>query len=200
VHTDSVATGIGETYPRNSAEAEMLHGHFAEALLGREPRDIERIWADLYNALDFQVAGGTEIRALSIDLALWDLLGNSLNAPVWRLIGGRANPRIRLYNTCFPHKYDFNKEPEKIMRELLDKHNIRAIKIWPFDGAAHETNRQYITPAQIEQALKPVRILRDTFGMNIEILMEFHSQWNLTAAIRIAKALEPFQPMWLEDS
>ena len=51
---------------------------------------------------DFQFAGGAEIRALSaIDLALWDLLGKHLNVPVYRLIGGKANPRVRLYNTCF---------------------------------------------------------------------------------------------------
>jgi galactonate dehydratase len=50
------------------------------------------------------------MRALSaIDLALWDLLGKSLGAPVYRLIGGKANPRARLYNTCFPYKYDFNR-------------------------------------------------------------------------------------------
>ena len=50
-----------------------------------------------------------------------------------------------------------------------------------------------------KQALFPVRKLRDTFGSAIEILIEFHSNWNLTSAIRIAKALEPYKPMWLED-
>lgn len=200
IHTDAGVSGIGETYPRNSAEADILHNHFARALLGKDPRDIERIWADVYHTLDYQIAGGAEIRALSaIDLALWDLLGNSLNAPVWRLIGGKANPRVRLYNTCFPHKYDFLKEPDKIMRELVDKYNIRAIKIWPFDGAARASRRQYITQPQIEAALKPVKMLRDAFGMEIEILIEFHSNWNLTSAVRIAQALEPYKPMWLED-
>lgn len=83
--------------------------------MGRDPRDIDRIWSDLYQAFDYQVIGGTEMRVLSpIDLALWELLGKSLGVPVYRLIGGKSNPRIRLYNTCFPLRYDFNKEPEKI--------------------------------------------------------------------------------------
>jgi L-alanine-DL-glutamate epimerase-like enolase superfamily enzyme len=169
-------------------------------LLGKDPRDIERLWHDIYHAIDFQIAGGTEIRCLSaIDLALWDLLGNSLNAPVWRLIGGRANPRVRLYNTCFPHKYDFLKEPDRIMQELIDGYSIRAIKIWPFDGAARQTKGQFITKEQIDAALAPVRILRDKFGESIEILVEFHSFWSVTAAARIARALEPYKPMWLED-
>ena len=200
VHTDTGHAGLGETYPRNEAEAAVIHSGAARMLLGRDPRDIERIWSDLYNAFDFQVTGGAEMRVLSaVDLALWDLLGNSLNAPVYRLIGGRANPRVRVYNTCFPHKYDFNKEPEKIMRELIDGYGIRAIKVWPFDRAASRNRRQYVTPQDIDEGLAPVRKLRDAFGDSIEILIEFHSFWNLTSAIRIAKALEPLKPMWLED-
>jgi L-alanine-DL-glutamate epimerase-like enolase superfamily enzyme len=199
ISTDAGLFGIGETYPRNTNEAAAVHG-VANTLIGRDPRDIERIWADLYRAFDFQVAGGAEIRALSaIDLALWDLLGKSLNAPVYRLIGGKANPRVRLYNTCFPYKYDFNREPEKIMSELIETRGIRGIKIWPFDGAARASANQFITPQAIEHALIPVKKLRDQFGSTIEIAIEFHAQWNLTSAIRIARALEPYSPMWLED-
>ena len=199
IDTDAGLSGIGETYPRNPAEAAVVHS-IAPSLIGRDPRDIERIWADLYRAFDFQVTGGAEIRALSaVDLALWDLLGNSLRSPVYRLIGGQANPRVRLYNTCFPYKYDFNREPEKIMHELIETRGIHAIKIWPFDGAARKNQNEYITPEDIDQALQPVKKLRDTFGDSIEIAIEFHAQWNLTSAIRIAHALEPYRPMWLED-
>ncbi len=199
IDTDGGVSGIGETYPRNAVEAAMVHS-VAPTLVGRDARDIERIWADLYRSFDYQVTGGTEMRVLSaIDLALWDLLGNRLNAPVYRLIGGKANPRVRLYNTCFPYKYDFNREPEKIMRELIDTRGIRAIKIWPFDGAARQNQHQYITQRDIDQALEPVKKLRDAFGLEIEIAIEFHSNWNLTSAIRIARALEPYRPMWLED-
>ena len=199
IDTDSGVSGIGETYPRNPAEAAAIHGS-ARSLLGRDPRDIERIWADLYRAFDFQITGGAEIRALSaIDLALWDLLGKHLDAPVYRLIGGKSNPHVRLYNTCFPYKYDFNREPEKIMRELIETRGIKAIKIWPFDGAAARNRNQYITAQDIDAALAPVKKLRDTFGAEIEIAIEFHGQWNVTSAIRIAHALEPYHPMWLED-
>lgn len=199
IETDAGVSGIGETYPRGANEAAAVH-NVANRLIGSDPRDIERIWADLYHAFDYQVAGGAEMRALSaIDLALWDLLGRSLNAPVYRLLGGRSNARVRLYNTCFPYKYDFLKEPEKIMRELIETRGIRAIKVWPFDGAARRSARQYITQEQIDEALKPVRVLRDAFGNSIEIAVEFHSNWNLPSAIRIARALEPYKPMWLED-
>src|ERR1039457_1550108 len=79
VHTDTGLVGIGETYPRNETEASMVHSTIAGMLIGRDPRDINRIWADFYRSFDFQVTGGTEMRAISaIDLALWDLLGKSL--------------------------------------------------------------------------------------------------------------------------
>jgi galactonate dehydratase len=199
IHTDGGIFGVGETYPRNTNEAAAIHG-VASTLIGKDARDIERLWADLYHSFDYQVAGGAELRALSaIDLALWDILGKSLNAPVYRLIGGKANPRVRLYNTCFPYKYDFNREPGKIMRELIDTRGIRAIKVWPFDAAANRSRRQFITEQDIQQALTPIKKLREEFGQDIEIAVEFHSNWNLPSAIRIAKALEPYRPMWLED-
>ncbi|CCH52927.1 mandelate racemase/muconate lactonizing protein [Fibrisoma limi BUZ 3] len=200
VHTDTGLVGLGETYPRNAIEAEAIHSYIAPMLLGRDPRDIESIWRQLYQRADYEIAGGAETRAISaVDLALWDLLGKSLNTPVYRLIGGLSNPQVRLYNTCFPYKYDFNKEPEKIMREVLDKHGVKAIKIWPFDRAALHNRGQYVTQADLDEALMPVRKLRDAFGDSIDILIEFHGHWNVPAAIRIAKALEPYKPMWLED-
>ncbi|MDZ4799427.1 MAG: mandelate racemase/muconate lactonizing enzyme family protein [Bryobacteraceae bacterium] len=199
IRTDAGIEGIGETYPRNETEAAAIHAA-GRALLGRDPRDVERIWADLYRTFDYSITGGAEMRAISaLDLALWDLAGKALDAPVWSLLGGRSNPRVRLYNTCFPHKYDFNKEPDKIMQEVLDGYGISAIKVWPFDGAAHRNKYSFVTDADIEEALRPVRILRDKFGNKIEIAIECHSNWNLSSAIRIARALEPLRPMWLED-
>ena len=56
IHTDAGISGIGETYPRNTNEAAAIHG-VANSLIGRDPRDIERIWADLYRSFDYQVAG-----------------------------------------------------------------------------------------------------------------------------------------------
>jgi L-alanine-DL-glutamate epimerase-like enolase superfamily enzyme len=200
LHTDTGLVGLGETYPRNPTEAALVHTDAAKRLLGRDPRDVERIWNDLFRAFDYQISGGTEMRVLSaIDLSLWDLLGQSLGTPVWRLLGGRSNPRVPVYNTCFPLRYDFNVEPEKIMREVKDRYGITGIKIWPFDAAAHRAKHQHLSPDELEKAMVPIKRLRDAFGDGIEIMLEFHSNWSLPAALRIAKAVEPFRPMWLED-
>ncbi len=190
--------GTGETYSRNTVEAEVVHSTAAGYLLGRDPRDIERIWADLYHRFDYQIAGGAEMRVLSaIDLALWDLLGHSLETPVYRLLGGKANPKVRVYNTC--HGQDFHRDAVGIMRGLIDRYGVTAIKIWPFDLAARRNKGQFLTPSDMEEGLAPVKKLRDAFGGGIDILMEFHSHWDLPTAMQIAAALEPYRPMWLED-
>ena len=200
VRTDNGLIGLGETYPRNPTEAALVHTDVARRLLGKDPRDIERTWADLFRAFDYQISGGTEMRVLSaIDLALWDLLGQALGVPVYRLLGGRSNARVPVYNTCFPLRYDFNVEPERIMGEVRDRYGITGIKIWPFDGAARRSRNQHITTDEVDRALVPFKRLRDAFGDDIEIMLELHSNWSLPSALRIARAVEPYRPMWLED-
>ena len=70
------------------------------AVLGSDPRDIERIWYAIYDRTAFNVIGGAEMRILSaINIAQWDILGKSLGAPVYRLLGGKVRDKIRVYNT-----------------------------------------------------------------------------------------------------
>jgi galactonate dehydratase len=85
------------------------------------------------------------------------------------------------------------------MREVKERYGITGIKIWPFDGAAHRSRHQHITTDEVDRALVPFRRLRDAFGDSIEIMLELHSNWNLPSALRIARAVEPYKPMWLED-
>ena len=73
------------------------------------------------------------------------------------------------------------------------------MKIWPFDQFGPETGGQRISADQIERGLRPWRQIRDAVGNRIEIALEMHSVWNLPSAIRIAKAVEPYDPMWFED-
>ena len=76
------------------------------------------------------------MRAISaIDIALWDLLGKLTAQPVYQLLGGTSRDRIRTYNTCYDHVYDFNREAGKLAQDLLSM-GIQAMKIWPFDQTA----------------------------------------------------------------
>ncbi|HYI92511.1 MAG TPA: mandelate racemase/muconate lactonizing enzyme family protein, partial [Bryobacteraceae bacterium] len=98
---------------------------------------------------------------------------------------------------CYDH-LDFLTEPVKLARSLLDQ-NIHAMKIWPFDPIARENHGQYITRQQIRTAIDPLRQIKEEFGDDMDVAMEFHGFWNLHSAIQIAQACEEYSPMWLEE-
>lgn len=199
IHTDEGIVGLGETFPYAEAESAVIRHSLAPVLLGRNPLEIDRLWADMFLAISYSGWAGAEMRAISaIDIALWDLAGKAANAPIYQLLGGPSRSSIRIYNTCYD-RIDFHKDPVRLAKELLDS-GIRAMKIWPFDPIAKETRGQYITPDQIYQGAEPLRLIHEEFGGRMQVAMEFHGYWNLPCAIQIAKALEPYAPMWLEES
>jgi len=198
IHTDEGLIGLGESYPNAEAEAAIVHSRLAPVLLGRDASAIDRLWADMFLNISYSGWGGAEIRALSaVDIALWDLLGKATGQPIYKLLGGASRQSIRIYNTCYDH-LDFNREPARLARELLAS-NIKAMKIWPFDGIAKQNGGNYISAEQIRQGAEPLRLIREECGDSIDVAIEFHGFWNLPSAIKIAAALEPYKPMWLEE-
>jgi L-alanine-DL-glutamate epimerase-like enolase superfamily enzyme len=171
-----------------------------------------------------QSSTGAEYRAASaIDIALWDIFGKVCDQPVHQMLGGLCWDRIRIYNTCAGYRYvrtgnikpvsnwnlgevegayedldGFMNRAGELAEDLLES-GITAMKIWPFDPAAQETRGQYITVEQMKKAIEPFEKIRKAVGDRMEIMVEFHSLWNLPAAKQIAKALEPYQPTWFED-
>ena len=198
IYTDEGLIGLGETYPFPEAEKAIVHHQLAPILLGRDSSQIDRLWADMHLAISYSGWAGAEMRAISaIDMALWDLAGKRANQPVYQLLGGASRQTIRTYNTCYDH-LDFLREPVKLAHELKAS-GINAMKIWPFDAAGRLNHGQFITAAQMAEAIEPIRLIREEFGDSMEIAVEFHGFWNLPSAIKIAHALEPYQPMWLEE-
>jgi L-alanine-DL-glutamate epimerase-like enolase superfamily enzyme len=198
IHTDEGIIGLGESYPNAEAEAAIVHSRLAAVLLGRDPSAIDRLWADMFLAVSYSGWAGAEMRAISaVDIALWDLLGKAMGQPVYKLLGGASRQSIRIYNTCYD-RVDFTNEPCQLARELLAS-NVRAMKIWPFDPIAKETGGNHISAEQLRRAIEPLRLIREEFADAIEVAIEFHGFWNLPCAIKIAAALEPYKPLWLEE-
>src|SRR5215467_12818448 len=168
IHTDAGLVGLGETYPHPEPEAGILHRALAPVLLGRDPLAIDRLWADMLQAVSYSGWAGAEMRAISaVDIALWDLAGKAAGVPVYQLLGGASRASIRTYNTCYDH-IDFLTEPVRLARDLLAS-GIRAMKIWPFDPMARETGGQYLTADQIRRGIEPVRLIREEFGDTLDI-------------------------------
>lgn len=196
--TDEGLTGLGETYPLAAAEQSVIRRSLAGVLLGRDPLAIDRLWADMFRAVSYSGWAGAEIRAISaVDIALWDLAGKAAGMPIYQLLGGAARDSIPIYNTCYD-RVDFLHEPERLAAELLEA-GISAMKIWPFDPIAQETGGASVTAEQLRRGAEPLRRIRRQFGDRIDVAMEFHGYWNLPAAVRIARSLEEWNPLWLEE-
>lgn len=149
--TDEGLWGLGETYPASSSEKAVILNDIAPRLLGRDPRDIESLWHDLFLAVQYRGWAGAEIRAISaVDVALWDLMGRAANLPVYRLLGGKCWDNVRVYNTCYDDTFDFLKQPVDLARDLYAS-GIRALKIWPFDEIARRNHGQSISASELEE-------------------------------------------------
>ncbi|RXE49591.1 mandelate racemase/muconate lactonizing enzyme family protein [Chromohalobacter israelensis] len=224
IHTDEGPIGLGETFYGAGSVAAHIHDTLSPRLLGRNPLDIEALHRDMTALPLAHASTGAESRAVSaIDIALWDLLGKVCNQPVHQMLGGLCRPKLRIYNTCAGYGYVRNRDIRPVnnwnlgvqegpfedldafmtdagaLAENLLENGISAMKIWPFDPIARETGGLDISAAQMKRALTPFEQIRHRVGDAMDIMVEFHSQWNLTSAKRIATALEPYEPYWFED-
>jgi len=204
IHTNEGIVGLGETNAKPDPVREMIHSVCAELLLGEDPRNIDKIWSTFYKVFNHHGSTGTEMRALSaIDIALWDILGKTFNQPIYRLLGGASRDKINVYNTCVGYMNNndrdrFMSEPEKLAEELLAK-GINHMKIWPFDELSRNYQGNYISPDLMKKGVEPIRKIHKAFGDQVGVAIEGHGRWNLTSAIQIAKELEEYKPLWLED-
>ena len=224
VHTDQGVVGLGETsYAAQSVEA-YLHEYVAPRVIGRDPLETEALARSLTGYLGWR-GSGVETRAASaFDLALWDLYGKVCNQPLYQVLGGASRERIRTYNTCAGYRYiraaggqntrnwgldgksqgpyedleGFLNRADEVAHSLLEQ-GITGMKIWPFDPHAEASDGQYLSGPDLEKALEPFRRIRKAVGNRMDIMVEFHSLWRLTAAQRIAQALAEFDTFWHED-
>ena len=230
IETDTGLVGTGEAFRNAEATEAYIHETLAPYLLGQDPRPIARhretIRAVLGNRFMGTPSRSIEIRGNSaVDIALWDIKGRLLDAPLYELWGGPARDRIKVYNTCAGPAYNTGRtvgwvsrlaergaapigalddlqaqldDPAGLARSLLAE-GISAMKIWPFDRIAQRDGQNDISRAGIEEALRPVRAIRDAVGDAVDIMIEAHGMWRLGPAVKIARALEPHGIYWLED-
>ena len=106
LHTDAGLVGLGDTWRTSDTVNTFVHKVAAPLLLGQDPLAIERHWRTLYRSSATSGLHSSEMRGLSaIDVALWDLVGQAQGLPVYRLLGGPTQDRVRIYNTCAGYRY-----------------------------------------------------------------------------------------------
>ncbi len=194
VETDQGIHGIGEAYSCGPDEATVAAiKDFKSWLVGQDPRNIEHLWATMYNFTRFP--GGSVVNAAmsGIEHALWDISGKAAGLPVYMLLGGKVREKIRVYQSAG------GGEPSQVAEQaksLVEKYGYTAIKMSPHMRGTNSKPYNYVT----RMAGQRVRAVREALGPDVDIGVDIHAKFfEVIRAIRMAKEIEPYHPMWLEE-
>ena len=188
VYTDEGLIGVGEATMGLSSVGESQLKELGRFVIGEDPLHPERIWQKLYKGSFLH----TNVGMNAIEIACWDILGKSLNAPLWKLLGGMQHPRLRVYANGW---YKGPREPGFFAEEAakLKAMGYTAMKFDPF-GIAY----RFFDAAEERLSIAIVRAVRKAVGDDVDLCIEGHDRFSVATAIRVGKQLEEFRPMWFE--
>ena len=205
--TDGNVNGIGEAYcvPFHPAiVARMLEDVFERYLCGEDPHNIESMWRRVYSSGFTQHSDLTLMGVLSaLEMACWDIIGKEANQPVYNLLGGRVHERLRSYTYIYARpgdKVDVYQDPDLSAERAVElvKQGFTAIKFDPAGPYTAFDGRQLSLPA-LDLCERFVRQLRAAVGSQADLLFGTHGQMTAAGAIRLARRLEPYDPLWFEE-
>lgn len=206
--TDTGIVGWGECYASSigpKAMEPVIRDVFERYFLDENPENIERVFRRVYSSGFTQRPDLTVMGAFSgLEIACWDILGKHRERPVWALLGGVMNQRIRAYSYLYPlahHDLDeFWSAPDMAAESALElvERGYTAVK---FDPAGPYTMRGGHMPAMRDIALSVAfcKAIRDAVGSRADLLFGTHGQFSTAGAIRLGQALEPYSPLWFEE-
>jgi len=179
-----------------------LIGDLAEAhVIGSSPFDVERLFTNIYKAAyGLQHPDLMRLPILSaFEMACWDIIGKALGQPVYNLLGGRCHDRLRTYTYFFEYTtgLDFPLEAAVENATRLVEQGFTAVG---FDPAWPPTPRpRSMSLEELREAEDAVRTVRETVGDRCDILLKAHGQLTTASAIRLARRVEPYDPLWFEE-
>lgn len=191
VHTDEGIVGLGEPVVEGRARTVATAIRELEPyLIGQDPRDIERHWQTIYRGT-FYRGGPVLVSALSgVEQALWDIKGKHYGMPVYEMLGGAVRSRIRMY--CGAG----GASPEEAAASALARmgQGFTAVKT-----SVDAPCRTIDTMAYVERHANRLSAMREAVGKDVDIAIDFHGRISPPMAIRLAKAFEPYYPMFIEE-
>jgi galactonate dehydratase len=205
--TDGRVSGIGEAYcvPFDPhVVAKMLEDVFARYLAGEDPHNIERIWRRVYSAGFTQHPDLALMGVLSaLEMACWDIIGKEASQPVYNLLGGRVHERLRSYTYIYARdgdRTDVYQDPDLSAERAAEylAQGFTALKFDPAGPYSAFDGRQLSLPA-LELCERFVRQLREAVGNRADLLFGTHGQMTAAGALRLARRLEPYDPLWFEE-
>ena len=195
LETDEGLYGWGEASLHGSVEAvEAAVQELARTLIGHDPAGVEGHWHRMYHAWRWR-GGPILMTALAaLDCALWDIEGKRLGVPVYRLFGGPLRTRIRAYAS---HWLQGARTPEQVAagaREAV-RRGFSAFKWTPFRGDDLRRDEA----GAIARAAELMAAAREAAGDGVEIAVECAEYFTQRTAVRAARALAPYRPLWFEE-
>jgi 2-dehydro-3-deoxyphosphogalactonate aldolase len=205
--TDGNVSGVGEAYCvpfEPHLVARMLEDIFGRYMRGEDPHDIERMWRRVYSAGFSQHPDLTMMGVLSaLEMACWDIVGKEAGQPVYKLLGGRVHERLRSYTYIYARpgdKTDVYQDPDLSAERAAEyvKQGFTAIKFDPAGPYSAFDGRQLSLTA-LDLCERFCRTLRAAVGSKADLLFGTHGQMTAAGAIRLARRLEPYDPLWFEE-
>ena len=200
-------SGVGEAYCVPFAPqlvAKMIEDVFARYAAGTDPHDIEALWRRVYSSGFTQHPDLTLMGVLSaLEMACWDIIGKAANQPVYKLLGGQVHERLRAYTYIYPRpgdQSDVYLDPDLAAERAVEylAQGFTALKFDPAGPYSAFDGRQLSLEA-LDLSERFAKKLREAVGMKADLLFGTHGQMTAAGAIRLAKRLEPYDPLWLEE-
>jgi galactonate dehydratase len=218
--TDTGASGYGEVMMlasafRPSAMAALIEDLVTGHLLGHDPYEIELLYEKLYARAGYShYPEQTKLAIISgLEMACWDIVGKDLDQPVHRLLGGAVRDRVRTYTYIYPDdssdvaRHALWVRPDEVAERAAYYADLgfTAIKLDPFGTVVTpDQSLGQLVPVQysltaLDTAEAVIRKIREAVGSRCDILVGTHGQMTAAGAIRVARRLEPYDPLWFEE-
>lgn len=214
IETDEGVYGWGEA-SLNWSEHEVMTRleQMTPLLIGQDPTRIQDLWHYLY-ARNYWLGGSISMAALSgIDMALWDILGKRAGLPVYQLLGGKSREGVVVYNHAIGDTIE--ETAEQVEEFVAQGYKVVRVQVGEYggvgnhaesfageraDGNAYVERTEYFhAGAYMENVPKLFESLRARFGMELELFHDVHGKLTPIEACGLAKALEPYRLLFLED-
>ena len=216
INTDEGIYGYGQAEnPKWYLKPHVMF--YKDYIIGQDPTNVERVMQRIRRLGGFKPWGSA---VSAIELALWDIAGKAAGLPVYKLLGGKVRDKVRIYNggvrfpipNATPEEYaaavtkmKASKEGFTIIKESIGFHSAMPAKVPGFSYAEHQSgaphpNRGPLTERGLKHVIACIEAMKDVLGDEIGLALDCGPGWMVTDAIRLAKAVEPLNVMWLEDT
>ena len=220
INTDEGISGIGEAGVAYGAGAKAAVGMLRDLcprIIGKDPMKVEAIWENLFRATFWGMSGGPVFYSgmSAIDIALWDIRGKALNAPIYQLLGGKTNDNLRTYASQLQFGWDKQRQLLTTAEQYAEAARVAvadgydAIKVDPLqidrnggpelDWVINQNYFGLLLADQVRMGEERIAAMREAVGPDVDIIVEIHSLLGSNAAIQFAQAIEKYNIFLYEE-